>query len=447
MSGKAFEEISKMIKDTIKCGSRCLPHLVALIPYLYFETMYWSTLGQSIHDKDSKASLSEYVAKVKEFNVKYTLWTAFNKMVAEDIYRKLEEKIHKPLDEIKSSVEINSIVQAINRARKRVLKRAKDLILMNVEKRLNAAYTSERRRLNAASLILTLELRNIRIASEITRIEVKDQDYIIIELQRQGGLSKAVASFLGEQVSDVEDLFYKYLLGFRADTYTIYGSTMEYSYRLAILRYLKPVVIKLASEAFQYENVIRALATQAFECEEIKECKPYFRNLCLDFYIQASLTDSGSKHEDKLLKQFLNKILTLRKKGKSNFTYYELSRQELADIQIRVVDRLTDRLIRRGLAQARYVGPASKDLPKECRGVGYSKDPWLRDRARSGEIKLWLIAYTRNKELRSRRRRCWEQYIVIDFTKFFNEFERLCGIGLTQLINAIANQDKASQTQ
>jgi hypothetical protein len=91
------------------------------------------------------------------------------------------------------------------------------------------------------------------------------------------------------------------------------------------------------------------------------------------------------------------------------------------------VDRLVDKLVRRGLAQVRYVGPALKDLPKECRGVGYSRDPWLRNRARSGEIKLWLIAYTGNKELRGRRRKCWERYIVIDFTKFFNEFERLCG--------------------
>jgi len=439
--------LNSFINMVVKSSGR-VPYLVALVPYIRFEGLYWVEygrcgLGLSASVESAGPCLKDYVSRVKENNVKYTLWTAFGRSVAEEVYSRLEEEIHKPFDALTSSKKLDKIMKAIREAEKRVLKLVRKYLLVEIERRITSAFSSERNILDIACLVIALKLLGVEVEQEEVKVKASNNGYILIELSQWGSLSKAVSLLLNRPVRGVEDTLIRYLLGFRVDTYIMEDNSVKYLYRIAVPPPLKHIISRLAVEAFQNKEIVKTLANNVLKCESIKGCNN-IKNLCKDLYIRVTLSDPEIEHVDKITEKFFNKVMDLRK---NTLTYYELSRQELADIQIRIVDRLVDRLVRRGFVQTRYVGPASKDLPKECRGVGYSKDPWLRDRARSGEIKLWLIAYTRNKELRSRRRRCWEQYIVIDFTKFFNEFERLCGIGLTQLINAIANQDKASQTQ
>lgn len=442
--------LNSFINMVVKSSGR-VPYLVALVPYIRFEGLYWVEygrcgLGLSASVESAGPCLNDYVSRVKENNVKYTLWTAFGRSVAEEVYSRLEEEIHKPFDALTSSKKLDKIMKAIREAEKRVLKLVRKYLLVEIERRITSAFSSERNILDIACLVIALKLLGVEVEQEEVKVKASNNGYILIELSQWGSLSKAVSLLLNRPVHGVEDTLIRYLLGFRADTYIMEDNSVKYLYRIAVPPPLKHIISGLAVETFQNKEIVKTLANNVLKCESIKGCNN-IKNLCEDLYIRATLSDPEIEHVDKITKKFFNKVMDLRKKGKNTLTYYELSRQELADIQIRVVDRLADRLIRRGLAQARYVGPAPKDLPKECRGVGYSKDPWLSDRARSGEIKLWLITCTGNKELRRRRRRCWERYIVIDFTKLFNEFDKLCETGLTQLINAIANQDKASQTQ
>jgi hypothetical protein len=83
-----------------------------------------------------------------------------------------------------------------------------------------------------------------------------------------------------------------------------------------------------------------------------------------------------------------------------------------------------------------YTRPSQNELPEERRDIGFSKDPWTENRARSGELKIWLIRTTGNKKLKEKRRKCWDPYIALDFTKFFNEMNRFCGSKLVWLISA-----------
>jgi hypothetical protein len=49
----------------------------------------------------------------KEANVKYTLQQAFNESIAEEVYKELEESIHKQLIEMLSFKRIRSIRSAV----------------------------------------------------------------------------------------------------------------------------------------------------------------------------------------------------------------------------------------------------------------------------------------------------------------------------------------------
>jgi hypothetical protein len=87
--------LQNVINKLLKPSFRNLHYIVALLPYLYFERIYWESYNTT-------TSLSSYIAKAKEDNVKYTFTCSFNREVAEKTFRALEEEIHEPLDKIKS---------------------------------------------------------------------------------------------------------------------------------------------------------------------------------------------------------------------------------------------------------------------------------------------------------------------------------------------------------
>ena len=117
-----YNVLNQAVDELIK--SR-LPYVVALLPYLYFEGMYWANLSTCTSSsltpiEGSKVCLDSYILKAKEENIKYTLSSAFNRMIAENVYVNLEEKIHKPLVEMSNYVELKDINDAIKGAIKRL---------------------------------------------------------------------------------------------------------------------------------------------------------------------------------------------------------------------------------------------------------------------------------------------------------------------------------------
>jgi hypothetical protein len=126
----------------------------------------------------------------------------------------------------------------------------------------------------------------------------------------------------------------------------------------------------------------------------------------------------------------VKKIEQLKREGKAVITY-----QDLKTSDPDVADKILNRLVLRGYVKAVYTGPSQNELPEKCRDIGFPKDPWTENRARSGELKIWLIRTTGNRELKKKRRECWGPYIILDFTKFFNEMDRFCGSELVRSIS------------
>ena len=83
---------------------------------------------------------------------------------------------------------------------------------------------------------------------------------------------------------------------------------------------------------------------------------------------------------------------------------------------------LIDHLIRKGFIKAYYTGPSAEELKKndKCRARGLPNDPWLGNRMRSAEIKIWSFYTTGNETQREKRLDCWARYIKLDLTGLIN---------------------------
>ena len=84
--------------------------------------------------------------------------------------------------------------------------------------------------------------------------------------------------------------------------------------------------------------------------------------------------------------------------------------------------KLIDHLIRVGLIKAYYTGPSAEELKKseKCGVRGVPKDPWLKDRIKSAEFKIWSFYTTGDETLRKNRLKCWAKYIELDLTGLLN---------------------------
>jgi len=409
--------LQNVINKLLKPSFRNLHYIVALLPYLYFERIYWESYNTT-------TSLSSYIAKAKEDNVKYTLTCSFNREVAEKTFRTLEEEIHEPLDKIKSRVEPKKIVEAIREGEKRCLKVSREILPKAVENRLNATFTSERRSLSTAGLIITLTAMGVQILPEPIRVVSDDKGYVIVELEQS--LAKAAKVLLNREIPDPEYLLYRCLLAFRGDTYIIDNSVVKNVRRIVIIPTVKYVVPRLSLEALHNKDIAGTVINSTLNQVKARGCLYDLKQLCLDMYLRATLIDLEATSIRGDVKFFIKKLLDLKNHGKIFITYHELARQEFAIFNIRILDRFLNKLIRLNVVRAKYIGPEPGKLPKECHGVNYSDDPWSRNRVRSGEIKVWLLGSTRNKELRKKRRKCWEHYIELDFSKLYSEVEKYC---------------------
>jgi hypothetical protein len=409
--------LQNVINKLLKPSFRNLHYIVALLPYLYFERIYWESYNTT-------TSLSSYIAKAKEDNVKYTLTCSFNREVAEKTFRTLEGEIHEPLDKIKSRVEPKKIVEAIREGEKRCLKVSREILPKAVENRLNTIFTSERRSLITAGLIITLTAMGVQILPEPIRVVSDDKGYVIVELEQS--LAKAAKVLLNREIPDPEYLLYRCLLAFRGDTYIIDNSVVKNVRRIVVIPTVKYVIPRLSLEALHNKDIAGTVINSALNQVKARGCLYDLKQLCLDMYLRATLIDLEATSIREDVKSFIKKLLDLKNRGKIIITYHELVRQEFANFNIRILDRFLNKLIRLNVVRAKYIGPEPGKLPKECHGVNYSDDPWSRNRVRSGEIKIWLLESTRNKKLRKKRRKCWKHYIELDFSKLYSEVEKYC---------------------
>jgi hypothetical protein len=134
------------------------------------------------------------------------------------------------------------------------------------------------------------------------------------------------------------------------------------------------------------------------------------------------------KKVPKRARDFIGKVMQLKQEKKNITTYNDLKTSDPD-----ATDRVLSRLVSGGYIKATYIGPPLNELPGDCRDIGFYKDPWIQDRTKSGELKIWLIRSTGDKKLRERRRKCWGQYIQLDFTKFFNEMDIYLETSLSNL--------------
>ena len=106
---------------------------------------------------------------------------------------------------------------------------------------------------------------------------------------------------------------------------------------------------------------------------------------------------------------------------------------------------LIDHLIRKGFIKAYYTGPSAEELKKndKCGARGLPNDPWLGNRMRSAEIKIWSFYTTGNETRREKRLDCWARYIKLDLTGLINALRPIKGS--TTDIKLISNAEASNK--
>ena len=423
------ETPTKALRNVVKkLVSRELPYRVALIPYLYFEYMYWIERGRCA--SGSGHCVEEYVARDKEINVKYTLQQAFNESVAEKVYKELEESIHKQLVEMLSFKRLRSIRSAVKQALIFLRERSRELVVKEAIKKIGKDVAEEIEALRIANLFIVLNAMGIQTPpNAYMKVVEERRGFTVIELAYDDQLSKIASYVLGKPIQGVEDLFYRYLLGFRGYVHIVSGAVAIPKPRIIIYPSVGMVIARLALEALQNRDVIKAL-TSMLPPDVVKgRVAEFLKHVCTQAFYYMTFLDLTMRKVPRRAESLVKKIEQLKREGRTIVTYQDLktSDQDAAD-------RVLNKLVSRGYVKAVYTGPSPNELPEECRDIGFSKDPWIENRARSGELKMWLIRTTGNRKLKEKRRKCWGPYIALDFTKFFSEMDRFCGAGLVQVI-------------
>jgi len=133
--------------------------------------------------------------------------------------------------------------------------------------------------------------------------------------------------------------------------------------------------------------------------------------------IKRYVEDLLRKENERIYRKVI-KILTELLYNLTQGREYRIRLNEIPYYKKWYLEKYLDFLIHKGMVKAIYVGPSPKDMKaKECRNVhSIDKDPWDRNRYKSGALKIWLFYTTGNKRLREKRLKCWAPYIVIDFS-------------------------------
>lgn len=425
-SGSATNSIREAIEKIIKRG---LPYMVALMSYLYFEHLYWVERGKCI--RGFGQCLEPYIMKDKEENVKYTLLIAFEEKFAEEVFAEFEKRIHKRLTRMFTHKKLKSVKSITKQALTLLKKKSGEFITKEVTNKLLKGDIDEVRVLRVASLLITLVAAGVQMPLEAQiRIKEEYKGFTVIELAYDNQLSKIVSYLLGKPVQDVEELFYRYLFGFRGYIHKIVGSLIDIRPRIILYPFVDALIAKLALEALHDRDVIKALINMLFPKLVKESMLKTLKQICMDIYYHTTFLNISMKKVPKRARDFIGKVMQLKQEKKNITTYNDLKTSDPD-----ATDRVLSRLVSGGYIKATYIGPPLNELPGDCRDIGFYKDPWIQDRTKSGELKIWLIRSTGDKKLRERRRKCWGQYIQLDFTKFFNEMDIYCRNKLEQLIN------------
>jgi hypothetical protein len=424
---------AKSVRNVVKkLVSRKLPYRVGLTPYLYFEYMYWVERERCA--SGSGHCIEEYIIKDKEVNVKQTLQQAFNEGIAEKVYKELEESIHKQLVGMLSFKKLRSIRSAVKQALIFLRKKSREFIVKESIKRISKGVAEEIEALRIASLFIVLNAMSIQMPlNAYMRIVEERTGFTVIELAYDDQLSKIVSHISGKPVQGVEALLYRYLLGFRGYVHTVSEAVTISKPRIILYTSADMVIARLALEALHNRDVIKALTSMLPPAIVKGKAAEFLGHVCTQTYYYMTFLDFTMRKVLRRAESLVKKIEQLKREGKAVITYRDLKTSDLPDLN--VADRILDRLVSRGYVKAVYTGPSRNKLPEECRDIGFPKDPWTKNRARSGELKIWLIRTTGNRELKKRRRECWGPYITLDFTKFFNEMYRFCGSELVRSIS------------
>jgi hypothetical protein len=185
-------------------------------------------------------------------NVLETLKPAFGENVANEVY----SEICKIFEENRGRVKATESIW--ENLKKHVLEgHICRLILDEAEKRLNQAPEHDKKILSTACAVIDVLVD--KDDYPVFSIEKEDQGFIKIPLDSQS-FSDVVSSLLGLDSFKVEDLLYKYLLGFQGDFFL-----RERLFRVCrIYPFLTNVIKKLASEA---QNHVRILTKSDVESE------------------------------------------------------------------------------------------------------------------------------------------------------------------------------------
>jgi hypothetical protein len=429
-SGAPAKALRNVVKKLV---SRELPYRVGLIPYLYFEYMYWVERGRCA--SGSGHCIKEYIIKDKEVNVRQTLQQAFNESIAEKVYKELEESIHKRLVGMLGFKKLRSIRSAVKQALIFLRKKSRELVVEESIKRISKGVAEEIGALRIASLFIVLNAMGIQMPpNAYMRIVEERRGFTVIELAYDDQLSKIVSYISGKPVQGVEALFYRYLLGFRGYVHTVSEVATIPKTRIILYPSIDMVIARLALEALHNRNVIKALTSMLppdVVPDVVKgKAAEFLGHVCTQTYYYMTFLNLTMRKVPRRAESLVKKIEQLKREGKAVITY-----QDLKTSDPDVADKILNRLVLRGYVKAVYTGPSQNELPEKCRDIGFPKDPWTENRARSGELKIWLIRTTGNRELKKKRRECWGPYIILDFTKFFNEMDRFCGSELVRSIS------------
>lgn len=411
--GTVKERLMKIVKDLVIKG---LPYAVALYPYLRSEESLW--VGN--YCLESAEDYLREAEKIKEENTKFTLKEAFGRSVADSVYAELQEKVRSLLVTVKRNREkCKRVRRAINDVIKVLEESTKEAIIQEVRRRLNVTPYRKEKALSIACFAIIFSLLTKR---EVLGIKVMEKRGIVVEFEQSSALAHTLSTVLTDNTADiVEKLFYEHLLGFR-NTYLAKGDGgYKPVYRLTIYPFVIPVIIDLALKSMRYGDVVESITRVTLGEGSAYSTSDFLKRFCTEsiFYKVLGGKDVG-RSLGGVIKRFAGRVLSLHRNEKSNIIYSDLRSPKV------LLDKVLNQLVVQGYIYAKYIGPPPKELPKECHGVNYSGDPWLNDRQRSGEIKIWLLASTRNKKLRKRRRKCWKHHIELNLVKLFSLIERCC---------------------